>query len=375
MYIFRPFSILICLMPVLAGCGVSSDSTIASAPAGAGSAILNMPEEIPLPTDSSTLVFTRLKEESHQTTITCTGTVNTPPQNRVLVSVPASGFVRKIIPLPGQLIRKGSLVAELEHPVFLDLQRSYLQARSEMKFVGPEYRRQVQLVRDSVSPQRDFEEIAARYAGLQSQMALDSVELALYGIKVATLTPQKVRASIRVFAPLTGYVVAVNVHLGQLAVPDSGLVEMVDLSHLHLELDVFEQDIQHLAVGQTVRFKVPEHSTELTASLYILGQEVNPATRTLRVHAHPDEASEQLRPGAFVEARISGRRTARWTGPVAGLWQESKGTFVWLREGNRLRKMPLEDFEIEGDQFVMRTAPAWGSTHRFLIQGQEQLLP
>ena len=41
------------------------------------------------------------------------------------------------------------------------------------------------------------------------------------------------------------------------------ILEIVDTSHLHLELAVFEKDILKIKVGQKIKFTVPEASKEI----------------------------------------------------------------------------------------------------------------
>ena len=79
---------------------------------------------------------------------------------------------------------------------------------------------------------------------------------------------------------------------------------MVDPEHIHLELQVFEKDIQNIEPGQEIDFGL-HGSTDhpFKAHIYRVGAVVKEDRRVL-VHAHPDSLLKNLTIGAYVDGMI-----------------------------------------------------------------------
>jgi cobalt-zinc-cadmium efflux system membrane fusion protein len=94
-------------------------------------------------------------------------------------------------------------------------------------------------------------------------------------------------------------------------------LQIADLDHLWVELDVFERDLGHVAEGDTAEIESESqpgkvfrgHVTHVAAT-------VDLNTRTAHVRVEVENAGRLLRPGQFVHARLS---TAGDTRPVLGV--------------------------------------------------------
>lgn len=98
-------------------------------------------------------------------------------------------------------------------------------------------------------------------------------------------------------APIDGVVVRRNVLLNGPVEPDKNLLEIVDLSEVYAEGQVFEGQVSRVRVGQKVRVKV-ESFPELTfeGAVDLMGGELEPATRTLRIWVRVANPDGKLRP-------------------------------------------------------------------------------
>ena len=108
-----------------------------------------------------------------------------------------------------------------------------------------------------------------------------------------------------IYAPLDGYITKVNVQKGTYVSSASEIVEIINSDHLHLELTVFEKDVQRLQVGQPISFTLPEVSeTSYEAEVHLIGTSLD-TDRTVKVHAHlKDESEGKFLVGMFVRANI-----------------------------------------------------------------------
>jgi len=81
------------------------------------------------------------------------------------------------------------------------------------------------------------------------------------------------------------------------------LFKIVDTKHLHAELTVFEKDVPKIKVGQKVKFTLANENTDRTATVYLIGKEIE-ADRTVRIHCHLSKEDAELLPGMYLKAFI-----------------------------------------------------------------------
>lgn len=127
--------------------------------------------------------------------------------------------------------------------------------------------------------------------------------LALIGINAEQLQEsEKISRTITIHSPINGYVSKVNVNISKYVNPADVMFEIVNTEHLHVELTVFEKDINKIKEGQRIRFTLPnEDDKERLAFVYLIGRSIG-GDRTVKVHGHLDKEDEQFLPGMFVNA-------------------------------------------------------------------------
>ncbi|RMD76217.1 MAG: biotin/lipoyl-binding protein, partial [Bacteroidetes bacterium] len=86
-----------------------------------------------------------------------TASVEVPPQSLASVHSPVAGYVQTLRYLPGDHVRKGTLLCTLTHPELVRLQRDYLEARARLKFLESEKARKEQLAAVDAASRRTFE--------------------------------------------------------------------------------------------------------------------------------------------------------------------------------------------------------------------------
>ena len=70
-------------------------------------------------------------------------------------------------------------------------------------------------------------------------------------------------------------------------------MEIVNATHLHLEIQIFEKDAIRIVKGQKILFRVPEYSDKTySAEVHLIGKSID-QDRTVQVHAHLDEENQE----------------------------------------------------------------------------------
>jgi len=232
------------------------------------------------------------------------GKIDVPPQSLVSVSVPLGGYLKSTKLLPGMHIRKGDPLAVMEDIQYIQLQQEYLTAKAQLSLTESEYNRQKELNQSKATSDKVFEQARTNY---QTQLVLlKSLEEKL---KLIGLNPQRISAgtiskSINIYSPISGFVSAVNVNIGKYVTPSDILFELVNPNDIHLNLTVFEKDINKLAVGQKLLAYSNSHpQTKYPLEVILISKNIS-GQNAAEVHCQFEQYDKNLLPGMFMNAEI-----------------------------------------------------------------------
>ena len=228
-----------------------------------------------------------LEQRELSGTIRVNGLLDVPPQQMLSISMPIGGILRNTDLLEGFWVKKGQVIAQMEHPDYIQLQQDYLETKAQLVFLEQEFERQKELSAENVTAKKTFQKTESERNTLRVRLEALKQKLLLMNIQVSRLEGGTILRSIPVLAPISGYVTKVNANVGKYVSPNEPLFEIVDTEHLHAELTVFEKDIPRLKIGSKVRFILSNESKERTATVHLIGREID-NDRTVRVHCHLD---------------------------------------------------------------------------------------
>ncbi len=261
--------------------------------------------------------------------IKANGKLDVPPQNLVSVSAPYGGFLKSTTLLQGMHVHKGEVIAQMEHPDYIQLQQDYLENKSTLTYLKNELDRQQELAKEEVNSKKtlqkaktDFEVMQARVNGLRAKLELINIDV----VKLEKGTMQKVVA---LTSPINGYVTKVNVNIGAFVTANTVLFEIVDTEHLHAEISVFEKDIHHIKIGQKVAFTLANENQERFAKVHLIGREISD-DRTVRVHCHLNQEDKDLLPGMYLTAYIDVKASTNNTLPSNAFVDFEGKSYVFL---------------------------------------------
>lgn len=252
------------------------------------------------------LTYGKAQKRHLRETVSANGTIDVPPQNLASISTPMAGYVTYTNILPGSYVKKGQVLAVLEHQGYVELQQQYLQSLSKLSLTEKEFDRQKELSAENVSPAKRVQQAESDF---KSECALSNSlaeKLRLIGLEPKEVAEGKITSKISVRAPIKGFVKTANISIGKYITPDLLIFEIVDVEHMHVELKVFEKDVLKVKKGQNLYFTVPTlDNKKIEASVVLLGKTFDNTTRTVGVHGHFDEKKYNfLLPGMYVNAQI-----------------------------------------------------------------------
>lgn len=250
------------------------------------------------------ITLANLEKQNLSNIIKANGILDVPPQNLVNISAVMGGFVRKTDIIQGMQIKKGDVLAVIENQDFIQIQQDYLDTKAKLEYTEQEYKRQEELSRENVSSAKTFQQVTSEYKSLSAKHTALQQRLATVGISLKELEKGKITNSVSLYSPIDGYVTTVNVNIGKFVNPVDVLFEIVDTDHLHVELSVFEKDIEKIKIGQKLHFFLAnEPEKERQATIYLINPKINP-DRTIRVHCHLDKKELNLMPNTYLKAII-----------------------------------------------------------------------
>lgn len=242
------------------------------------------------------------EQKNLKSTVKVNGELELPPQNKADVSSIVAGKITQISVQPGQRVKKGTILARLQNPNFIEWQQQYLETEGELLYLNKEWERLKNLVAKEISPKKQLDKIESERAIAQAKLKGLKSKLQLLGLGIPT---GKLYSTIALRSPMNGYVREIKANTGVFVQPEMSLFEIVDNHHLHIDLKVFEKDLPYIKEGQVIQFSLQSQPDELmNAYIFAIGKALNRAERTVDIHAEIKEEKANLLPGMFVEARI-----------------------------------------------------------------------
>jgi membrane fusion protein, heavy metal efflux system len=119
-------------------------------------------------------------------------------------------------------------------------------------------------------------------------------------------------ATVKVYAPASGYIIAQNVtNAGAAGVTYSGSANaftIADLSHVWIICDVYENDLPSVHLGQKADIRLTAYPGRvLTGVISDIGAVLDPQIRTAKVRIQVDNPDTLMRVGMFATATIHGK--------------------------------------------------------------------
>jgi cobalt-zinc-cadmium efflux system membrane fusion protein len=233
------------------------------------------------------------------------GRLELPPHKKALVSSMLAGKVASIDVLIGQKVTKGQILAYLENPSLIELQEEFLQAFSNLEFQKTELQRAEQLYADSATSLQAVQDAQNDYNQINSMLLSSRAQLELLQLDVETITKGELVLKFPIKAPIPGFIHQINTNIGVYTLAENDLFTIVDNDHIHIDLRVYEKDIQRVEIGQEVDFTITSREDSLyRGRIFSVGKSFEDDPKAILVHAEIDNPTGNLLPGMYVDARI-----------------------------------------------------------------------
>ncbi|MBZ4188932.1 efflux RND transporter periplasmic adaptor subunit [Niabella beijingensis] len=218
-------------------------------------------------------------------TVKANGALRVPNNKKANATSLYGGVVKSLRVQLGDYVRKGQMIATIENPQFVQLQEEYITIDSKITLAQQELNRQQELNQGSAGALRNLQSATADLNTLLARKSSLKKQIQLMGINPSSISRENLRAALVVTSPVSGTISNELAKIGSYVDVSSPVVEIVDNSLLHLDLQVFERDLPYMKVGQIVNFTITNNPrVTYTAKVFNIGSSFENESKTVAVH-------------------------------------------------------------------------------------------
>lgn len=316
-----------------------NNATPADASAGTAEGVTLTAEQLEL----AEIKAGELNRANLSTLLTVNGTVETPPNGMVHVSLPYSGIIKKILVKQNAAVKAGDPLLEITGTDFITIQENYISAKAALEMGRKEFERQQQLNKENATTPKMLEQVQAEYANAKARLSAAVASLDAAGLSVAALEEGKVTASVMVKASISGIVNMENINIGDKIESGNRLLTVISRSNLQLKLSAYEKDLANIKVKDSVEFKLVGELDFLRKGVVTsIGAFVNPDTRAITVLVDIPGNPDGLAVGMYAIARIKDGRESVVVIPETGVVADGSKRYIYQMDGTRFIPFEVE---------------------------------
>ena len=281
-------------------------------------------------------------------TLQSNGFLKVPPESKADITALMPGTIKDIFIKEGDKVSKGQTLVTIVNPEFIQMQEEYLNAENNLQLASFEYNRQKELNEKNISSQKTFQEAESNYKMLQTKINSLKSQLLLIGINITNLTSDKITSVIAVKSPVNGTISEIDVNIGSYVEPSDIIMDVIDNSHLHLDLFIFEQDLPKINKDQKVTFtliNIPGKTYE--AKIFSIGSAFENETKTVSAHAEITGNKSGLIEGMNVSANIEIENTSTTVLPSAAIINNAGNDYIFIETGEQDGAYQFEKIQVK----------------------------
>ena len=249
-----------------------------------------------------------------------------------VVSARQGGLIESVLVAEGDEVTTGQVLARILSPDLLALQRDLLTTLTELNLAKANMDRDKQLMEEGIAPKRRYQESLSVWQALQTERAQQVAVLEYSGMTSQEITilekTRKLTSKLTVRAPFSGVLLEQMALAGEKLQAADPLFKVGSLKPLWLEIHVPISVVEDVTVGDKVI--VPEYDIE--GEVITLGRQVHAADQGTLIRALIDNNINTLRPGQFVQVRLTRKTLAENTylSPATAITRIDQHTIIFI---------------------------------------------
>lgn len=290
------------------------------------------------------IVYSKLKNtaivaEDYRYELVTAGTVNAIPNLYAEIAPPFSGRVTKVYLRLGMKTMPGTPLFEMVSPDFIDAQKLYFQAKSELNSARLTYKRQQDLKQNGVGADRDLEEAETNYQIKEKEYQNAVASLKIFGVNTDKLVFGQ---PLIITSPIAGEVINNGIVNGHYIKSDDQPNAIVaELSKVWVVGMVKEKDIRYVNRLDGAEVMVAAYpGRKIIGKVFHIDEMVDEQTRSVRVLIECDNKDHTLKPGMYATVRFIDTPEKTFFVPAKSVLQfnDKSYLFVPVKKGCFVRR-------------------------------------
>jgi RND family efflux transporter MFP subunit len=267
------------------------------------------------------------------------------------IEAKTSGRIEKMLPQPGQAVKAGELLVQLDAR---ETQARLDQAVALREQYSRDTERLRTLLADKTVSRQEFEAVEAHY-----RVAAAS-----------TAEAETMLGYTRIVAPFDGIVTRKAADVGDLAVPGRALLEIDDPRAFRLEADLPEALIQRVQLGQKLSVRAGAQETPVEGVVSEISPVADPASRTFNIKLDLP-ANSGLRAGQFARVSVPVGQSNALRLPASAVVQRGQMEVVFVSTNSRAQLRLVKTGRQVGEEIELVSGVNPGE--RVVIEGANSL--
>jgi RND family efflux transporter MFP subunit len=253
-----------------------------------------------------------------------------------------NGYVKDVLVDIGSRVRKGNLLMTLEAPelnqAVLQAKERYVRTKSDLSIDREHYQRYLEAAATAgaISPL----DLSTTRSKVQSDSALCNAEKANWQMQQTMLD------YLRVTAPFDGVITERNVHPGALvnaSSKDKPMLELKQVEHLRLQVDVPEAMASELKDKDTISFSVSAlPGKKMTGHISRKSDNVNTQMRSERIEIDVWNSNNLLSPGMYADVLLYSKGNPdAWVIPKSAVVTSTERKYVIVMKDGKTDKVDV----------------------------------
>ncbi len=254
------------------------------------------------------------------------------------ISPEVNGQIEKIFVTAGARVKKGRLLAQLNSDIMQDNIR---ELKTSLELASYTYEKQKSLWEKKIGSELQYLQAKTNYESLQN--------------KLSTLQTQYKRSFIK--SPIDGYVDAIDLKVGEMAIPGQRFFHVVNLNRLYVNAQISEAYLPIIHEGDAVEVRFSAFpSIVLYKKVYRIGKVINKQSRTFKLQLKVNNPQQLLKPNLLAIIRIKD-----YTNPKAivvpsfVIREDIQGYFLYVVTTENGQKIARKRYVKTGKSFKKKT--------------------
>ncbi len=252
------------------------------------------------------------------------------------VSPEVNGQIEKILVKAG--VKKGQLLAQLNADIMQDNIR---ELKTSLELASYTYKKQKSLWEKQIGSELQYLQAKTNYESLQN--------------KLSTLQTQYQRSFIK--SPIDGYVDAIDLKVGEMAIPGQRFFHVVNLNRLYVNAQISEAYLPIIHEGDAVEVRFHAFpSIVLYKKVYRIGKVINKQSRTFKLQLKVNNPKQLLKPNLLAIIRIKDyTNTKAIVVPSFIIREDIQGYYLYVVTTEDGQKIAQKHYVKTGKSFKKKT--------------------